>query len=324
MRIAANPILARELRERMRSMRAPVIISAYLLLLGLIVMFTERGLTGDENFAVFRSATAGRSVFHFLTFFLVMFLCFMVPAFSSSAISAERERQTLHLVQVTLMSPLSIVMGKLGAAAAYLGLLVLATIPLVSVSFILGGVTVIDVVRAYAMILFVGLSLSIYGVAVSARTRRTLGSTVLAFGVVGALTIGTVIGYGSLRAMQLRDGEVSEPPTWILVFNPFTGTASAISDGDTRDSASPWDGIAAGVRSQEAIRRTRVFEDGVVQEEQVAGPVDPDEPNRFWMKTVATYLLLDLIALWFAVASVRAPSHRIRIGRRRKGSVMDS
>ena len=92
-------------------------------------------------------AAVGRSIFEWLVFFMLLLVLFLVPGLTSGAIAGERERQTLVPLQVTLLRPWQIVVGKLGASFAFLALLVVATAPLLVVAYLIGGVTIADGAR---------------------------------------------------------------------------------------------------------------------------------------------------------------------------------
>ena len=51
---------------------------------------------------------------------MVVLVLFFVPGLAAGAIAGERERQTLATLQVTLLRPRSILVGKIAAALAYL------------------------------------------------------------------------------------------------------------------------------------------------------------------------------------------------------------
>jgi ABC-type transport system involved in multi-copper enzyme maturation permease subunit len=199
---AANPILAREVKERMRSLRAPIIITVYLLVLGLIVFAAERITSHDQGFGQFNRAAIGRAVFHWLLFFMLMLVCFLVPAFTAASVAAERERRTLPLLQVTMLTPRQIVLGKFASSMGFLLLLILGTLPLISVTFVLGGVTPLMVLRGYGMVILTGFTLGMIGIGLSSNLRRPLGAIVLSYALMATLTLGTFITYGLIRASQ--------------------------------------------------------------------------------------------------------------------------
>jgi len=245
-----NPVLARELKQRMRGKLTWLVVTAYLAVLAVILRFVYLGTSqtlGGSDFAdPLASATVGRSIFHWLLFFMLMLVCFIVPGLTASAISGERERQTLVSLQVTMLRPRSIVLGKLLSSVAFTSFLVIASLPLLSVPFLVGGVSVTEVVKGVAMILLTAVVLACLAVACSALLRRTQAATVIAYGLTAALTIGTFIVYGGQRAM---DGPVNKASPAILALNPFVATADMVQGrNDDSSFGSPFTGLVDLVR----------------------------------------------------------------------------
>ena len=135
-----NPVLARELRIRLRGRQAWILLTLYLLLLAFTLFLVYQGESGslggnNDPFSIpspTRFASVGRSVFEALMMIMLLLVLFLVPGFTSGALAGERERQTLVPLQVTLMRPWQIVVGKLTASFAFLALLVVATAPVVT------------------------------------------------------------------------------------------------------------------------------------------------------------------------------------------------
>jgi ABC-type transport system involved in multi-copper enzyme maturation permease subunit len=248
-----NPVLARELKQRMRGRLTWLVVTGYLAVLAVILRFVYLGasqtLSGTDFADPLASATVGRSIFHWLLFFMLMLVCFIVPGLTASAISGERERQTLVSLQVTLLRPRSIVLGKLLSSLAFTSFLVIASLPLLSVPFLVGGVSVAEVFKGVLMILLTAVVLACLAVGCSAVLRRTQAATVVAYGLTAALTIGTFIVYGGQRAM---DGPVNKASPAILALNPFVATADVVhgrNDFDSFDSfGSPFTGLVDLVR----------------------------------------------------------------------------
>ena len=115
--IAVNPVLGREVKERFRGVRGWVMLTAYLVLLAGVLFVGYQAAAGanDDPFAgvdATQIAQAGRSIFEVLVIFMLLLVLFLVPAMTSGAIAGERERQTLVPLQVTLVRPLSIIVGQ--------------------------------------------------------------------------------------------------------------------------------------------------------------------------------------------------------------------
>lgn len=238
-----NPVLDRELRQRLRGRAAWVSLTLYLVVLGLILRVVFDDATGVGN--VFggsqaqAAAGAGRSIFHWLLFVMLGLICFIVPGLTAGAIAGERERQTLVPLQITLLSPRAIVFGKLLASVAFVVLLVIAALPFLSVSFLLGGVSASEVVKGVGAVLLIALTIAALSLACSASSRRTQTATVTSYAIVGLLVIGTFAFYGAQRALDTRPDGSSRPT--ILLLNPFAATAEAIRGRQTNiDLSSPF------------------------------------------------------------------------------------
>ncbi len=244
-----NPVLARELKQRMRGRLTWLVVTGYLAIMALILRFVylgaSRSLSGSAFADPLASASVGRSIFHWLLFFMLMLVCFIVPGLTASAISGERERQTLVSLQVTMLRARSIVLGKLLSSLAFTGLLVVATLPLLSVPFLVGGVSATEVFKGVVMVVLTALVLASLAVACSALLRRTQGATVIAYGLTAALTVGTFVVYGGQRVM---DGPVNKATPAILALNPFVATADVVQGRSQASLNSPFAGLADLIR----------------------------------------------------------------------------
>lgn len=243
--LAVNPVLRRELVERMRGRGAFLLLTVYLAVLSVILYiayqagkssgnngFDEFGPMGGGGIDPTQIASVGRGIFEWLLFFMLVLVMFMVPGQVSGAISGERERQTLVPLQVTLLRPRSILLGKIGASLAFLMLLMVATLPLLAVSYLIGGVTIGQVVTAVAMVAAIGLGLAAVTAGISACVRRVQAATVLAYGITLLLVAGTFLAY-EVAAMvdESRGVDAANPPSWILVPNPIAAVADAVGEG---------------------------------------------------------------------------------------------
>jgi ABC-type transport system involved in multi-copper enzyme maturation permease subunit len=232
---AGNPVLRREVVERWRSRRATITLTLYLAVLGAIMYLLYRvGIAVlDSQFGFgFDAASAGPVLGRFLVegllFFVLLLVLFVGPGYAAAQISGERERRTLTLLQVTLLRPIQIVLGKLGAAVAWLTLLVLAAVPLGAVAFFLGGIGIIDLLRSGLLLAVVAVSIAGIGLGVSSLTRKTTGSIVLTYGVVLMLVLGTFFLAGVELVFRSTRGQEIRTPI-ALYFNPFFGLADAVN-----------------------------------------------------------------------------------------------
>lgn len=251
-----NPVLARELKERLRTRRATIVVTAYLGVLALIlqVVYSALSSAGVDPFSggvvATQSARLGRSLFETLLFFMLLGVCFIVPGLTADAITGERERQTLVPLQVSLLGPRAILAGKLLSSLAFVTLLVLATLPLLGVSFVLGGVSVGQMARGVAVVLATGLVVACLALVCSSLTRRTQAAMVLAYAATLFLVMGTPMVYAA-QAVIDDEPEPHRPPLAVLTLNPFFAAADATGqqsfDGSVTSPLEPMRGLLAEV-----------------------------------------------------------------------------
>jgi hypothetical protein len=158
---------------------------------------------------------------------MLFLVCFIVPGLAAGGVAGERERQTLVPLQVTLLRPRSILFGKLAASLAFVAFLVIAALPLIGVSFLLGGVEPGEVVRGVAMVLAVAATVASLALTCSTLMRRVQGATVVSYAVVAFLLGGTFLGFGAEMLVD-RHGPRGKPQL-ILALNPLMATADVVS-----------------------------------------------------------------------------------------------
>lgn len=189
-----NPVAVKELRGRMRGRRAFAVLTLYLVVLGGAVLLVYLGFAASSAIPSSTTArTAGKGLFVAVLGVQVMLVAFIGPAFTSGAISGERERQTYDLLRTTLLSAESFVLGKLISALGYVFLLVLVSIPLQSIAFLLGGLSLVELALSQLLILVAAVAYALYGLWCSAVMRSTLAATIATFAGTLFLTIGLPI-----------------------------------------------------------------------------------------------------------------------------------
>ena len=183
-----NPVMVKELRGRMRGVRGFAIITIFL---GLMSFFTILlYLLRVPQGGVVVTGELGRVLFIGVLFIELMLIIFIVPALTAGAITSERERKTYDLLQTTLMSKATFVVGKMQSALGYIVLLVLSAIPLQSIAFLFGGVSASEIALALLVLTVSAVALGGFGMFFSSMTERTLSATVSSYTAALAITIG--------------------------------------------------------------------------------------------------------------------------------------
>jgi ABC-2 type transport system permease protein len=151
-----NPILIKEMRTRMRGARAFFVLTAYVLTLSLIIGLIY--IVFSKNVPPSLLNTAGKVLTPVLIHVQMGLICLMAPTFSASAISSEREQQTFDLLIASLARPSTILIGKVGASLSYLLLTLFGSLPLIALTYSLGGVALGDIAIAYLVMLVSGVT----------------------------------------------------------------------------------------------------------------------------------------------------------------------
>ncbi len=178
----ANPMISKELRGRMRSGRSIVLLTIYLSLLAMFAFLFYWLIYSTAQSRGPYDQQVGRDLLNAIVVFETLLVIFLAPAVTAGTISGERERQTFDLLMTTLLKPRAIVLGKMGAALAFLLVLILAVAPFESLAFMIGGVAPEEVICSLLVLVCAALLFGSVGIFWSSLMRSTAASTVLAYG----------------------------------------------------------------------------------------------------------------------------------------------
>lgn len=182
-----NPVLVKEFRTRMRGARAYWVLLVYVLLLTLVVgvmylnWYSQTTAGGVSHQA---ASTTGRLLFQVLFSFQAGLVALITPALTAGAVTIEREQQTYQMLATCGLKPPHIITGKLMAAVAFVALLLTSSLPLVSLSFLLGGVSPGEVFGTYASLALSAFVFGSIGILCSSALRATAAATVATYTTV--------------------------------------------------------------------------------------------------------------------------------------------
>jgi ABC-type transport system involved in multi-copper enzyme maturation permease subunit len=197
---AFNPIMLKELRASLRGLRFFIshLVILCLFAAGLLIAFiamipTRPGGYDDPG----DPSVVGRRVY-LITQFLQLAVAFLVvPGLAATSISSERESLTHDLLLTTTMTARQIVWGKFTAAMTQAFTIFVSMVPLVSLCFLFGGVTVYQILANYAFLFALSTVMIAYALSMSASARTTqravgsvYGLTLLGGGVIWILLAG--------------------------------------------------------------------------------------------------------------------------------------
>jgi len=223
-----NPVLKKELMVGSRSIKMPLFVMGVNLFLTVIVTIalfiaSANSESYDYNYV--------NSLFPILACVECGLLSLIVPVFTSNSISGERERQTLDIMLTTPMKPMQIVFGKLQNAVITTMMYMIATIPLLSISFLLGGMRWSSLIFFVIMMFYLGIYIGSVGVFCSSIVKKSVAATILTIVIGIAIMVATatvfgiwngIIAYiGTMRFGVNYDHRIGASLI-VMMFNPYS------------------------------------------------------------------------------------------------------
>ncbi len=214
-----NPIVKKDLKVSARSMRLSWGLFLYegvLVLAFLLAMFVIQ----EQNNSIYNSGNVYGSLvylFPVIAIVQVFIVALITPILTASSISGEKERQTFDIMLTTCMSPFSIVLGKVISAVIRILFYVAASLPIMALSFVVGGLSWSYLIYFILAILLLAVFSGSIGILSSSLCRKSIAAVILSFGmyfVVYGLTYLPL-----LLSMIVGRGKAGESML-LLLFNP--------------------------------------------------------------------------------------------------------
>ncbi len=199
-RLFNNPVILREIVVRLRRkssfgyLALFILIGAgvFLLLWPNLIQAYYGGRQGET-----------RNLFNILNLIEGLLILLLAPLMSATAINLEYEQETWELVATTPLSLASIVLGKFLSSVFFLWLLMIAMIPVYSLSFPLGGISPQEIVFVFLMYTEVIVISGLIGLMCSTFFRRTVQSVTAAF----FISFGYFLGFFAITLSFFLRGE---------------------------------------------------------------------------------------------------------------------
>ena len=228
-RLRINPILKKEMVVGSRSMKMSWAIMAVCGILTAIVVFI----------LLINSYTSSGGIGYSYRSLIVLFpvlgctecglLSLMIPVITSGSISGEREKQTLDIMLTTPVSPMSIVTGKLWSAMMIVMMYMIASVPVMAIAFILGGLSWINLFGLFIMLLYLGIYVGSVGIFCSSFVKKSIAATILTIVIGVGILVGTTlvyyIGFIIINAYKVSTGNAFDTelgPVFVFLFNQYS------------------------------------------------------------------------------------------------------
>lgn len=237
-----NPIMLKELRGSLRGLRffiAHLVIlclfSAGLLLTFLVLIPSRPGGYDDPG----DPSVVGRRVYLVTQLLQLGVALLVVPGLAATSISSERESLTHDLLLTTTMTARQVVWGKFTAAMMQAFTIFVSMVPLVSLCFLFGGITVYQILANYLFLFALSALMISYALSMSANAKTTQRAVSSVYGftlLVGAAVAfllelsgrsgvldGMAVAYGFMPPDEARRSGILEPAERILFVHAIPG-----------------------------------------------------------------------------------------------------
>lgn len=228
-----NPVLRREMKTSLRSWKMFAVLTAYVAIVTIgAVIFIYGTMFNSYNYSFDPETITGMYVV--LCAIQMGLILLAAPAMTAGCISGERERQTLDLLLMTKMSPLSIVLGKLMSSMAMLILIIVATLPVFSIVFYFGGVSIFSLLVMFLFIIATACMACSISIFFSCIFKKTVVSMVVVYLLIGgvfciATLVITALHKGLYSTMYQTNPTLTFPLV-ALCSNPGVGFFSLVDN----------------------------------------------------------------------------------------------
>ena len=190
MRIRINPVYGKELKMKVRSVKFALTIFLFNMMLG-IVAITGFEVMFNMHLNPYVDYSGAAKVFYILVSMEILTVMFLIPSFTAGSIAGEREKQTLDILLTTTLTPGEIIMGKLMSSISMVFLLVVSSLPIISIVFTIGGIGMEDMFMLE--ILIISFFIGSMGMLASTMLKKTVQATVCSFAQIVLVCGGTVV-----------------------------------------------------------------------------------------------------------------------------------
>jgi len=331
-------VAALELRQRVRSTRWIIALAAWFVVGGGITLLVSGALTAVTGGG---ADIRGALLFAAVTFLVLGLGLLVTPTLASTAVNGDRAAGTLATLQVTLLTPAEIALGKVLAAWTAACAFLVVSLPFLVFAAFVGPTSWWAVVRVVLLVAVLLAAVCGMGLGFSALVSRPAGSTVLTFVTVAALVFGTPLLFGvtypslqettSARVYvqnDYTDGTSDCTPTtqqrtvahtertwWLLAANPFVVLADGAGTSATRREAEARNDPLGMLR--DTVRTVRTGASAPIDECWGTDDAAEGATNApVWPWGLAVNLLLGAAGYVVAVRRLSLPQRKLARGTR--------
>jgi ABC-type transport system involved in multi-copper enzyme maturation permease subunit len=174
-----NPIIRKEVLGSLRTRKAVIMQAMFLLAQAalLALLWPAGGVQDLDN-------AQAHQVLNTLALGELVLVALFAPAFTAASLTSEVERRTFESLFTTRLTPWQITFGKMAGALTFLLLLVISGAPALSVPFLLGGVSGVEVLAVLGVLLLTAVYLGLIGMLVSSMMHRSYRAIIVTYAIL--------------------------------------------------------------------------------------------------------------------------------------------
>lgn len=212
-----NPVWRKEVRGTARTVKTSIGLFLFNALLGIwtICWFHESfngiGKMRYEEYAYISD------IYVLLAAVEYVMLAFIIPAVTAGAIAGEREKQTLDILLTTPMGCWQIIWGKLVSSIGTILLYIVSSLPVFSIVFLVGGISLVDVVFTVFYAFVFSVLIGSFGIFFSTLFKKSILATVTSYGMEIVVCLVPYLFCGLFYVLFTNSSrETFQVPSWIV------------------------------------------------------------------------------------------------------------
>ncbi|MGH7200147.1 MAG: ABC transporter permease [Planctomycetaceae bacterium] len=211
----AGPIFSREALTSPRRLRHFLVRAGYVAALFLLMWTAKQVTVGFQDvYGAGELARFGSLVFQIFSLIQLSLALFFALVFSAANVAQEKDRRTLTLLLMTDLRDRELVLGKLGASLLLVGVLLAASLPVFVFLQFLGGVTLGQIFRVFALCAAAAIAAGSWGSLVAFWREKT-------FQTLAISVLGLVLFLGAVEGVVLLSGDTSAVGWWVGLLDPY-------------------------------------------------------------------------------------------------------
>lgn len=188
-----NPIVKKDVKVQSRSMKICWGVFAYELILALVYFLAMSVIQNTRMYSTANIYSYIVWLYPVLAVTQLVILGMVVPVRTASSISGEKERQTFDIMMTTSMSPFSIILGKVMTAIVQSMFYVVASMPIMALPFIIGGMSWAYLFLFLGIAILVALFSASIGIFCSSLCKKSISAVILSYVFYLVFFLGTAV-----------------------------------------------------------------------------------------------------------------------------------